>query len=181
MTRSRRSFPIRRSLELLIEVPAVVLTFAMMAHITVNAILRTWWDQPINHTLEVVEYWYLPLIVFLGFIAAQHRGQHISTDLIFEMLPGVTRRFVLAFILLTCAVVSLGFAWFGWQEALHAKEIGKTAGVSTLVVWPSHFLVPLAFGSLTLLCLRDAWGGVAQDGTRASGQLDEEARGMEAR
>ncbi|WP_244928924.1 TRAP transporter small permease [Nocardioides sp. W7] len=146
-----------RGFELLIEVPAVLITFLMMLHVTANAVMRTWFDSPIDNTLEMVEYWYLPLVAFLGFIAAQHRGQHIAADLVFEMLPAVTKRFVLAFVFVLCSVVVAGFAWFGWGEAMHAKEIGKTAGVSDLIAWPAYFLVPLAFGSLTIQFLVAAW------------------------
>lgn len=149
-----------RGLQLLIEVPAVVITFLMMAHVTANAVMRTWFDSPIDNTLEMVEFWYLPLVAFLGFIAAQHRGQHIAADLVFEMLPTVTRRFVLAFVFVLCSVVAAGFAWFGWGEAMHAKDIGKTAGVSDLIAWPAYFLVPLAFGSLTIQFLSAAWQAV---------------------
>ena len=150
----------RTLLDLLIEVPAVVVTFVMMIHITANALLRTWWSAPIDNTLETVEYWYLPLVALLGFIAAQHRGQHIAADLIFEKLPHVARRFVLSAMFMLCAVVSLGFAWFGWGEAMHAMEIRRTAGVSDLISWPTYFLVPLAFGSLTLQFLYASWNAI---------------------
>jgi TRAP-type C4-dicarboxylate transport system permease small subunit len=139
-----------RGLELLIEIPAVIVTFVMMIHITANAVLRTWFDNPIDNTLEITEYWYLPLVAFLGFIAAQHRGQHIAADLVYELLPSVTKRFVLALMFVLCALASAGFAKYGWDEAVHAKDIGKTAGVSDLTAWPTYFLAPLAFGSLTV-------------------------------
>ncbi len=140
----------RRRLDLLIEVPAVITTFAMMVHITANALLRTFFDKPLPNTLEITQYWYLPVVAFLGFVAAQRRSQHIAADLIYERFPEVTKRYVLAVMFLLAAVVSLGFARFGWDEAVHAREIGKTAGVSDLVAWPPYFLVPLAFGSLTV-------------------------------
>jgi TRAP-type C4-dicarboxylate transport system permease small subunit len=136
--------------DLVIEVPAVVVTFLMMLHVTVNALSRTFWNDPIDNTLEYVQYIYMPLIAFLGFAAAQRRGQHVAADLIYERLPALTRRYVLAAVLLVSAVLSAGFAWFGLQEALHAAEIEKTAGVSDVPAWPAYFLVPLAFTSLTL-------------------------------
>lgn len=138
------------ALMLVIEVPAVVVTFVMMMHVTANALSRTFWNNPMSNTLEITQYWYLPTIAFLGFVAAQVRGQHIAADLIYERLPRVTKKYVLAVMLLLSAVVSLGFARFGWEEALHAKEIGKTAGVTGLPAWQPYFLAPLAFASLTI-------------------------------
>lgn len=161
-------------LDLLIEVPAVIVTFVMMIHITANALLRTWWQAPINNTLEMVQYWYLPLVAFLGFIAAQYRGQHIAADLIFQMLPHVTRRFVLAAMFVLCAAVSLGAAWYGYGEAVHAMEIRKTAGVSDLISWPTYFLAPIAFGSLTLQFLYAAWQAVFRpERVQLAGDADE--------
>jgi TRAP-type C4-dicarboxylate transport system permease small subunit len=142
--------PRTKALDLVIEVPAVIVTFLMMAHITVNAVLRTVADQPLPNTLEYVQYWYLPAVAFLGFIAAQRRGQHVAADLIYTRLPKAAQRVVLPVMLLMSSLLSAGFAWFGWGEALHAFDIQKTAGVSDVPAWPAYFLVPLAFGSLTV-------------------------------
>lgn len=135
---------------LLIEVPAVIVTFVMMVHIAANALLRALGGSPINHTLELTQYWYVPIIALLGFVAAQARNEHITADLIFDKLPAVTRRWVLGFGYVVTAVVMAGFAWYGWEEALHSAKIGDTAGVSTLISWPVAFLVPLVFASLTV-------------------------------
>jgi TRAP-type C4-dicarboxylate transport system permease small subunit len=139
-----------RAVELAIEVPAVAVTFVMMVHITANAISRTFFENPMANTLEITQYWYLPIVAFLGFIAAQLRGQHVAADLLYERFPDVTRRYVLGVVFLLSAAVCLGFARYGWQEAIHAKEIGKTAGVSDLPAWQPYFLAPIAFASLTL-------------------------------
>lgn len=150
MTEAEPARPAHRGLDRLIEVPAVVVTFLMMLHVTMNAVLRTFADQPLPNTLEYVQYWYLPAVAFLGFIAAQRRGQHVAADLIYARLPRLAQRIVLPVLLAVSSVTSAGFAWFGWQEAMHAYEIDKTAGVSDVIAWPAYFLVPLAFGSLTV-------------------------------
>src|SRR4051794_9389697 len=142
--------PRRRAVvELFIEVPAVIVTFVMMVHITLNALMRTFAHHPLPDTLELVQYWYLPFVAFLGFIAAQYRNQHIAADLIYERLPKVVKPYVLALMFLLCALTSAGFAWYGWPEAVHAYQTTRTAGVSDLISWPTYFLPPLAFGVLT--------------------------------
>lgn len=150
MTERKRSSRATRAMELAIEIPAVLVTFVMMVHITANAISRTFFNNPMSNTLEITQYWYLPIVAFLGFIAAQLRGQHVAADLLYERLPEVTKRFVLAAMFLLAAVVCLGFARFGWNEAVHAMDIRKTAGVSDLPAWQPYFLAPIAFASLTL-------------------------------
>lgn len=136
--------------ELLIEIPAVLVTFVMMIHITANALLRTFARAPIAHTLEITEYWYMPIIVFIGFIAAQLRNEHTKADFIFNYLPIVTRRWVLGIAYIVITATSLGFAWFGLLEALKAFEVQRTAGASTLPAWPTTFLAPISFGVLTV-------------------------------
>lgn len=139
-----------RAGDLAIEVPAVIITFLMMLQITANAVLRTYFKQPIEYTLEITQYWYMPTLAFLGFMAAQRRGQHIAADLIFTRLPEVTKRPVLASLYAAAVVLSIGLAWYGWGEAVEAFEFKKHAGVSPLPAWPVYFLAPLAFAVMTV-------------------------------
>ncbi|GAA2448855.1 hypothetical protein GCM10010191_77910 [Actinomadura vinacea] len=166
----------RRGFELLIEVPAVAVTFLMMLHVTINALLRTFADAPISHTVEIGQYWYLPIIAFLGFIAAQHRGQHVAADLVFERLPAAAKPYVLAGLMAVCAVLAAGFCWFGLGEALHAFDIRKTAGISSLTAWPAYFVAPLAFGALTvqfvIAAVRAARGRGADAGADAEARAE---------
>ncbi len=143
--------------DLAIEVPAVVVTFVMMVHVTLNAVLRKYFGNPIDYTLEITQYWYMPIIAFLGFMAAQRRGQHIAADLIFQMLPTVTRRFVLGIFWIIAAVVVAGLAKYGWNEAEFAREIGKHAGISPVPAWQPYYLAPLAFAVMTVQFLYAAY------------------------
>jgi len=147
---SKRTSP----LLMLIEVPAVIVLFVMMIHVTANALLRAFASHPIPNTLEITQYIYLPIIALLGFMAAQARGEHIVADLVTHYFPTSVRRAVLAGGYVLAALVMFGFAWYGLEEALHAREIGRTAGVSTVVSWPVFFLIPLSFGVFGIqLCL----------------------------
>lgn len=134
---------------LLIEIPAALVIFAMMLYVTANALMRTYANQPFANSLEMVQYWMLPIIALLGFVAAQHRRQHISTDLLFKGLPEVTKRPLLTGGYLLGAVVAAGFAWYGWGEAMSAFEVRRNAGVTGLPSWPVYFVVPFAFAVLT--------------------------------
>lgn len=143
--------------DLAIEVPAVIVTFVMMVHVTLNAVLRKFFGSPLDYTLEITQYWYMPIIAFLGFMAAQRRGQHIAADLVFQMLPTVTRRFVLGLFWVVAAIVVAGLARYGWNEAEFAREIGKQAGVTPVPAWQPYYLAPLAFGVMTLQFLYAAY------------------------
>lgn len=146
--------PVRKKTQrrgaLIIEIPAVIVVFVMMLHITANALLRTFANDPMSNTLEIVQYVYMPIVAFLGFIAAQYRGQHIATDLLFERLPKVAQPYVLSLVTAVSGLLSAGFAWFTLQEALHSFDIRQAAGLTDVPAWPTHFLAPIAFASLTV-------------------------------
>ncbi|WP_235737180.1 TRAP transporter small permease [Nocardioides alcanivorans] len=114
--------------DLAIEVPAVIVTFVMMVHVTLNAVLRRYFGSPIDYTLEITQYWYMPILAFLGFMAAQRRGQHIAADLIFQMLPTVSRRFVLASFYLVAAVLVAALAKFGLGRHSSPERSVSTRG-----------------------------------------------------
>src|SRR5690606_32736851 len=101
-----------RPLQLLIEIPAIVVLFVMMIHVTANALTRAFASSPIPNTLEITQYIYVPIIALLGFMAAQSRGEHIVADLVAQYFPKRVRRVVLAGGYLLGVVVFLGFAWF---------------------------------------------------------------------
>jgi TRAP-type C4-dicarboxylate transport system permease small subunit len=135
---------------LLVEIPAIAVMFIMMLHITANALLRTFANAPIASTLELTEYWYMPVIVFVGFIAAQMRKEHVKADFIYNFLPHSMRPYVLGAGYVLVTLVSAGFAWFGLGEALIAFDVRRLAGASELPAWPTYFLAPLSFGVLTV-------------------------------
>lgn len=139
-----------RVITVLIELPAVLAILALMVHITLNALSRSFFNHPVPNTLEVSQYWYMPLIVLLGFVAAQHRNQHVAADVLFELLPKSTRRYVLSFAMVAATVVSAGFTWFSAEEAMHQASIRATAGTSSLPSWPVQFVVPVVTALLTL-------------------------------
>ncbi|MFE7422223.1 TRAP transporter small permease [Rhodococcus sp. NPDC057529] len=143
-----------------IEIPAVIVLVVMMLHVTANAILRTVAGSPIQNTIEIVEYVYMPILALLGFVAAQARGEHIVADIATTHMAVRTRRVVLCAGYLLTAVVTAGFAWYGMHEAVHAYEITKTAGVSDVPAWPVYFLVPTAFAVMTVLLVGSAYRAI---------------------
>ncbi|MGW5382215.1 TRAP transporter small permease [Nocardia sp. NPDC003963] len=173
-TRATSARPHR--LRLLIEVPAVIVLFVMMLHVTANALLRAFASSPIQNTLEITQYIYLPIIALLGFMAAQSRGEHIVADLVTHYFPRRVRRAVLATGYVAALIVMAGFARYGLAEALHARDIGQTAGVSTVVSWPVLFLVPIAFAVLAVqlgfAAVRALRGGEDADGADSTGEAD---------
>ena len=128
----------------------------MMVHIVAHALARSVFNAPIYGTNEIVEYWYLPIVALLGIPAAQLQKQHITVTMATERARASTAAVLRIFACLLGALVSIGFAWFGFDRAVEKMAIGATADVSDIVTWPIYFLVPVVFALLAALYLFDA-------------------------
>lgn len=134
-----------------VEIPAIIALFAMMLQVTYNALARYLFSSPLAGTLEMTQFWYMPVISLIGFVAAQARREHIHADLIFNMFPEIAKRISLVLGYALAALASLGFAWYGLEEANKAFDIQLTAGYTTSIpVWPVTYLVPIAFTILAI-------------------------------
>lgn len=94
----------------------------------------------------------LVALVFLGFAAAESKGENFSVTLLVQALKPRTRR-VLHVVanLLSLAAIAL-LAWFSWTRGI-ASTLASEASYGTISfpVWPSRLLI--AFG-LTMLALQ---------------------------
>lgn len=133
---------------------AVAALVVMMGHVIGNVISRTLWRSPIPHTFEIVGYWYMPLIALTGFVWAEMRGNHIQSDLIYNILPSRFRRDLHFLEAMIAIVIAAGFAWFTCLEAIDMFYKKSTAGASDVVIWPVALAVPLAFALLGFLNIR---------------------------
>ncbi|GAB3715529.1 TRAP transporter small permease [Nocardiopsis oceani] len=117
----------------------------LMLHTIAGALMRSFSNQPIEGTIEYVGNWYMPLIVLLAFVATQQKGQHIEARLLFDRAPERVRFEFQMFSYFVTFLVALGLAWYGYVEAVRNMEIGLTAGVIGVTVWPATFAVPIGF------------------------------------
>lgn len=143
-----------------VEWAAVVAMVAMMLHIVANAVLRTVFRAPLPGTLEVTQYWYLPVIALLGLIVAQARNEHIFADLLFDGFPPLAKRFTTILVELITAAVAFAFAWFGFLEGLHSLEIGETLGNTELPRWPGEVLLGVAYTVFGIQLLYAAYAAI---------------------
>jgi TRAP-type C4-dicarboxylate transport system permease small subunit len=118
----------------------------LLLHVVADVASRHVLNRPLHGTLEISQYWYMPIIVFLGLAIAERTDQHISAPIIYDRLkPGL--QLELAAIATVLSVLLLtGFAWFGFEEAVTLMQQGAAGIVSQVPIWPTRFLVPL--GSL---------------------------------
>jgi len=151
----------------ILEIVGAAFIFAMMLHVLANVAGRFLLNSPLHGTLEIVQYWYMPVVAFLGFIVAKHLGEHIEAPLIFDGLSWGNRRILVMVNGVIAVVTSLLFSYFIFTgSSLNGLEVRATAGASTIPIWPVLFLPPVVY-----LVLSVQW---AIDVFRAArGQIDE--------
>lgn len=140
----------------LLEYAAAVGIGIMFVTILANVFTRTFFGSPIQGTNEFVGNIWLPAVVFIGYVVAQARGQHVEADILFGRFPRQIRREVRFFTSALSAVAGGIFAFYGYEEAAHAMKIGKTAPASDIYIAPVYWFVPAAFAILAVLFLIDA-------------------------
>lgn len=154
----------KRVIDLVLSLTAAVGLVAMMTHVVVNALMRFFWDLPLSATNEIVAFWYLPIIALLGIPAAQLQNEQIVVTLAVDRLKAAAANAFKVFACVVGVLLSIGFGWYGFVEALHLMDINATAGVTDVISWPANFIVPFAFVLLALLLILEIIGLIASWG-----------------
>lgn len=129
-----------------LEIVGALFIFVMMLHILANVVGRFAFNTPVLGTLEFVQYWYMPIVAFLGFMVAKHLNEHIEAPIIFDSLTWGNRRLLVIINGVLAIATALLFAYFTFEgQALHGLAIGATAGASTVPIWPVFFLPPVVY------------------------------------
>lgn len=139
-------------------IAALALLLMMLTSLT-NALSRTWFQTSIYGSNEIVAQWFLPATVLLSIAGGQVWKEHIDVTLAIESLHPRNLRWIRLIVYVVSVIICLAFAWYGLGEALNQTEIGATAGITSLPVWPSFYLVPLGFGVAAFIFALDAWLG----------------------
>jgi TRAP-type C4-dicarboxylate transport system permease small subunit len=129
----------------------IIALMLMMLHVVINALSRYFFRAPLDGTQELVNYWYLPILALVGFITAHCRNEHIAVSLVLDRLNARNYLEYVVFGRALGILLCVGWAWFGFTEAWSAMNVGKTAGVTDVILWPMYFLIPIVFTGLTVL------------------------------
>lgn len=128
---------------------------AMLVHITAYVIMRNVLHAPVPATVEIVSYYYMILIAFLPIAWAERRGDMISIEIFAPLLKGRIGRIDEIFVALVTSGVYAVLTYTTWLVAM--REFAARSFVislSTVIpVWPSYFVLPVAFALAALVTL----------------------------
>src|SRR5512145_3444068 len=125
---------------------------AMMVHVGADVTGRTFFNNPLTGTTEIVSGWYMVAIAFLPWAWIERRDNHIVAGM-FERIGAPRFNFWLGIVVKICTLVFI--ALFTWQasvravQQMRANEVWEAAG-GFIPIWPSRWLLPIAGGSMGL-------------------------------
>lgn len=135
----------------------------MMLHITLEVGGRYFFNARMIGTLEVVSFYYMVILVFLGFGYVEARREHIRVDLFVQTMPAPVQLLLYVFACL------LGLVFFGmlfWQslhDALWAMNRNERAMANfSFYIWPARWALPIGFASLCLAILANLLTSIGQ-------------------
>lgn len=129
-------------------IPGAAMLVVMMVYTTANALSRTLLNHPLPASIEITQYWFLPVLATLGFVLAQLANQHVEADLFYTGFPPAAKKWLTFGIQAFMLVVLAAGVYFTLQEALYAMDKGIRAGYTPIPAWPAFFLVPLSFAGM---------------------------------
>jgi TRAP-type C4-dicarboxylate transport system permease small subunit len=139
----------------ILEVPVAVIVLGMMFLVTANGVGRRLFGLQIPATLELSQYWFMPLIALIGIVVAHMRGEHIVADLFYSGFPDALKKGLTITTNVVIVLVLAGFTYFSASEAIDAMDHGVKAGATQIPAWPAAFIAPLAMGAFAALLIVD--------------------------
>lgn len=123
----------------------------ILVHISLDVIMRYVLNNPIPATNEVVSFYYMIALTFLPILSLELGDNHIKTDLFFRHFPKRFQSISIA----ASGLLAIFFYWLltyvCFVEAISATERHEVVmGVHLLPIWPSRWLLPIAFFSASL-------------------------------
>lgn len=116
----------------------------LMIHIVLDVAGRYLLNAPLPATIEIVSYWWMILITFLGQGLTQRRREHLEVTLLTDLMPERDRlgTIIGGRILTLLTVLALGY--YGLLAAIEQTHRGEIAmGSITFAIWPFRWIVPI--------------------------------------
>lgn len=146
----------------------------MALHVLVDVLARNIVGRGFPGTLDIVQYWWMPLGAVLPMALAELRNEHITVTILTEKLHGFAKRFFDTVTGTLSLVIIAAVTYYSSFSALHAMERGERAlGAAWLPIWPIQLIVVAALAMFTLQLVatvyRSVLGRAASVPTLAAG------------
>ncbi|WP_280547767.1 TRAP transporter small permease [Halomonas sp. 11-S5] len=127
----------------------------MVVHVTLDVILRSTLSVSVPATLEMVTRYYLITLVLLPLAWVEWRKDMIAVEALESLMSPVLIRISDVLVSLLSAGVYSILMVATWAKAMEQFQIGSYVMSLSfpMPVWPTYFVLPLAFGLAAIVCL----------------------------
>lgn len=144
-----------RTITHLVVMAGGIILCLMMVQIVVDVFMRNVLGAGFPATAELVAKYYMVAVSFVPVAYAELKRRHIEATIFTDYLPkrAMPPIFLLGFAL--SALVYGTLTWGTYREAV-SKTLRKAyveAGAMDFYTWPSYWILPIAFGVMTLVCV----------------------------
>lgn len=135
-------------------VGSVALTL-MMLQISVDVVLRLIGAGAIHSTVEIVSRYYMVAAGFFPLALAELRRSHIEATVFVDLMPMPVQKAItyVGFLISFCLYGLLTYA--SAAEAISRTRKGSyiEIGTSYMTIWPSYWILPIAFSMMALVLM----------------------------
>lgn len=139
-----------------------VAVIGLVVNVIADVVARNVFNSPFVLTIELVQFWWMPVSAYAGMAFAQYVNEHVVVETLFSTLTPAMNRLLRRVVLAVGALYSAVLAYFGLENAISDAQIGAYSAATRLATWPPEFIVPIAMASLAI-CF--AWQAIRLPGT----------------
>lgn len=127
----------------------------MVVHVTLDVILRSTLSVSVPATLEMVTRYYLITLALLPLAWVEWRKDMIAVEALESLMSPMLIRISDVLVSLLSAGVYSILMIATWAKAMEQLQIGSYVMSLNfpMPVWPTYFVLPLAFGLAAIVCL----------------------------
>ncbi|WP_372992228.1 TRAP transporter small permease [Sulfitobacter sp.] len=132
---------------------AGIMVLMLVAHVTIDVVMRFAFQTPLNSTILYVSAFYMVGIAFLPLAAVEQKDSHIAVELLAERFPAKIQSILAGFALLLTCIVTATVAIRTGDEAL-AKYLGGSFSIEAggkVATWPTYLPLPIGFGLMSIV------------------------------
>ncbi|MEO4045193.1 TRAP transporter small permease [Hoeflea sp. CAU 1731] len=132
-----------------------VAVILLMLHVCADVVARNVFVVAIPGTSDIVARYYMIALTFLPLALTEQKLEMISVDLVNSVLPNVFQKLLLRAVALISVGVYGVLGYLTWLTAIKSFHAGTFIMVENtrIFVWPTYFMLPLAFAAAGFICL----------------------------
>lgn len=120
-----------------------LLLFTGLTLIMINVVLRYVWGEP-QSILDEFSVYFVVWGIFIGMAVALRTNHHIRVDLLYNVMPLKTKRYISMFAHACGIVFTAFYTWFGMQLLLDYYSTGQGSTDSQFPLWIVTIVMPVS-------------------------------------